>query len=334
MDGTVLIMDYSSYERQKIRHIVEKAGNFNMIEVGRINQFNLIGLDIDDLKLVVLDLAFPTEKDGFEALEKIRSSENGKVPVIIATRADKPEYKEDALKYSVNDYILKPYPIKRLENSVKSIVHVVRDFHYDTSQIDGIRMSFDDFVKRETKLSKRTQNPFSIILVTTLRINTTDADKRQGAEGNGQNAVISSGQNVAKANGQNAAEGGEDEQPIFGIAAQKAGESVRTTDAVFTNKNRDIIILLPCTDEAGVKTVCEKIRMKIEQELEKAGAEKSRRIYPVSVTFPEDGDNFQMLMEKAFKKISDKEMLEKIVSVPQDKRDYAEKSYSRYRKWF
>ena len=304
MDGTVLIMDYSSYERQKIRHIVEKAGNFNMIEVGSINQFNLIDLDIDDLKLVVLDLAFPTEKDGFEALEKIRSSENGKVPVIIATRVDKPEYKEDALKYSVNDYILKPYPIKRLENSVKSIVHVVRDFHYDTSQIDGIRMSFDDFVKREIKLSKRTQNPFSIILVTTLRINTADAGKRQ------------------------------DEQPIFGIAAQKAGESVRTTDAVFTNKNRDIIILLPCTDEAGVKTVCEKIRMKIEQELEKAGAEKSRRIYPVSVTFPEDGDNFQMLMEKASKKISDKEMLEKIVSVPQDKRDYAEKSYSRYRKWF
>lgn len=308
MDGTVLIMDYSSYERQKIRHIIEKIGSFNIVEVGGIGQFKLLDLDIDDLKIILLDLEFPTESGGFDVLSRIRSSETRDVPVIIVTHSDKHELKAEALKYSVNDYIIKPYQVKRLESSIRSIVRVVRDFHYDTGQISEIRMSFDDFAAREIKYSKRTQNPLAFILITTLQIRTEPDGAQQTAA-------------VNKAS-------------IFAIAAQKAKESLRATDTIVLNHDRDILIVLPCTGEAGARVICDKIRAQMEPEFEKMNADRNEYIYPVYVTFPKDGDSFQMLMKTAFKKISDKEMLEKIVSIPTDTRKYADRSYNRYRKWF
>ena len=308
MDGTILIMDSSSYERQKIRHIIEKIGDFNVIEVGGIAQFNLLDLDIRDLKLILLDLAFPTESDGFNALKRIRSSGNGTVPVIVATRSDKYELKAEALKYSVNDYIMKPYQVKRLENSIKSLVRIVRDFHYNTDRVNEIKMSFEDYLAREIKYSKRTQSSLSLILITMLQIRKLSDVGTQTAFDN--------------------------EAAIFAIAAQKAKEALRETDTIVQNNDRDIIIILPCTGAAGAQLVCDKIKSQMELEFEKIEADQNEYIYPVSVTYPKDGDSFQMLMETAFKKVSDKEMLEKIVSITTETRIYADISYNRYRKWF
>jgi len=121
---------------------------------------------------------------------------------------------------------------------------------------------------------------------------------------------------------------------IFSIAAQKAKEALRAPDTIILNNARDIIIVLPCTDEPGARLVCNKIKMAMEPEFEKIKADQNEYIYPVYVTFPMDGDGFQMLMQTAFKKVSDKEMLEKIVSIPTDTRKYADMSYNRYQKWF
>jgi DNA-binding response OmpR family regulator len=307
MDGTILIMDCSSYERQKMRHIIEKTGSFNIVEVGGIGQFLLLNLEISDLKLILLDLAFPKESDGFVALKRIRSYDNEGVPVIIVTQSDKYELTVEALKYSVNDYIKKPYQVKRLESSIRSFVRADTDFHYNTNGINEIRMSFDDYIVREIKYSKRTRSSLSLILITTLQL--------------GAGSEASQGMDDYKLS-------------VFAIAAQKAKEALRATDTIILNHNRDIIIVLPCTDEAGAQLVCDKIKSQMEPEFEKINADRNNYIYPVYVTCPKEGDNFQMLMEAAFKKVSSKEMLEKIVSIPTNTRNYADKSYNKYRKWF
>lgn len=307
MDGTALIMDYSAYERQKIRHIIEKAGQLNIIEVGDINQFKLLKLDISDLKLVVMDIVFPSETDGFNALRRIKESNSADVPVIVVTQSDRQELKTEALRYNVKDYVIKPYQVKRLESSIRSLVHSEKSFRYDTSDISDIKLSFDSYVEREIKYSKRTKAPLSLILITTLQMH-NDAD-----EGRSISDSLKSS--------------------IFAIAARKAKETLRATDTIVLNNDRDIIIVLPCTDEPGARLVCEKIRMKMEPEFIKMNTTRNEYIYPVYVTFPDDGESFQALMQKAFKKISDKEMLERIVSIPNDTRKYADKSYNRYRRW-
>lgn len=308
MDGTVIIMDYSSYERQKVKHILEKIGSFETIEVSSLNQLKLLDISMHSLKLVIADISFPTEAQGFEALKLIREKRpDDEVPIIIATKADTSEHKNEALKYSVNDYIIKPYQVKRLENSIRGFVRLKSGFRYDTDGISEIKMTFDDYVVKEIKYSKRTQSPLSFILITLLKL---DA---------GGNAP---GPGVA------------DKESIFSMAAQKARKELRSTDTIVLSKDRDIIIVLPGTSESGARLVCEKIKAGISQELEKNHAAVMDSIYPVHVTYPKDGEDFQALMETAFKRVSDKEMLEKIVMIPPEKRKYADKSYNKFNRWF
>jgi Response regulator containing a CheY-like receiver domain and a GGDEF domain len=308
MDGTIIILDYSSYERQKIKHILEKIGTFDVIEVSNSMQFKLLNLEIENLKLLIMDLAFPSEADGFDILKIVRSNKTAKdVPVIVVTRSDNLEYKTEALRYSVNDYIIKPFQVKRLESSVRSFVRLKDSFHYDTSGIGNIVLSFDEYVSREIKYAKRMSSPLSFILITTLKLK-EDNDGYSPAEVKNKDI-------------------------IFTIASQKARSSLRVTDTIVVSKTRDIIIVLPCTGESGAKLVCEKIKASIFQELIRINADFNDYIYPVYVTFPKEGDDFQMLMENAFKKVSEKEMLEKIVSISPDTRKYANSSYNQFRKW-
>ncbi|HEX2945091.1 MAG TPA: response regulator [Clostridia bacterium] len=308
MDGTILLMDYSAYERQKIRHIIEKIGYFNIIEVGDNNQFKLLNTDIADLKLIIMDLAFPAETDGFAALSKLRSAPVRTVPIIIVTQADRSDLKSAALRYGVNDYIVKPYQLKRLESSINSLVKTEKTFRYDTSEINDIRMSFDSYVEREIKYSKRTGAPLSLILITTLQLYSAAGSEKSITD--------------------------EYKASVFNIAAKKAREALRATDTIVLNHGRDIIIVLPCTDETGARLVSEKIKAYTEPEFEKINSNRNEYIYPVYVAYPKEGDSFQALMQTAFRKIADKEMLEKITSIPSDTRKYADKSYNRYRKWW
>lgn len=307
MDGVVLVMDYSTYERQKIRHIIEKTGRFNIIEVGDIRQFNLLDPNIEDLKLIIMDLAFPTESDGFAALRRFRAYGCENVPFIIISQSDTPMLKQEALKYSVNDYIVKPYQMRRLENSIRSFLPTEKPFFYNTDKIADINMSFEDYVQREVKFANRSGAPLSVILITTLQLN----------------SAAESGHTIPD----------DLKASAFSIAAKNARDALRATDTIVLNQNRDILIVLPCTDEFGARLVSEKIKKSMDLEFSKMNIDRTEYIYPVYVTFPKDGNSFQQLMEKAFKRISDKEMLEKIVLIPQDARRYADKSYNRYRKW-
>ncbi len=312
MDGVVLIMDYSAYERQKIRHVIEKIGHLRVIEVGDIDQFVLMNTNIDELKLVVLNLSFPSENDGFFVLKRIRTFGSGNVPIIVLSQSDKQELKAEALKYSVNDYIAKPYNMKRLDDSIRVFLNTEKRFHYNTENISDINMSFDDYVERELKYSKRTGAPFSLILITTLQINAKEG---------------SASENIRPVSS-------DDKAVIFSMAAKKAAELLRATDTMVLNHSRDVIIVLPCTDEPGARLVSEKLKAGMEAEFKKMNTSQDGYIYPVHVTFPHDGGSFQELMQKAFKKISDKEMLERIVSIPTDTRRYVDRSYNRFRRWF
>lgn len=308
MDGSILIMDYSLYERQKIKHILEKVGSFDVIEVSSINQFKLFNLEAGNLRLAIVDLAFPTETGGFEALKILKSSRTARnYPVIAITQSDKPELKVEASQYSLNDYIIKPYQVRRLESSIKSLVTRKESFIFDTRTLGSITMSFDEYITREMKFSKRTQSPLSFIFITTLKIKQN-------------NNEIMEDETVGKEN-------------IFPIAAEKARKSLRATDTIFLSRERDILIILPATGEAGAKQVCDKINLQILRELRKINADLNDYIYPVHFSYPGDGENFQALMETALRKVSDKEMLEKILLIPLKTINNAKKCYNVYRRW-
>ena len=162
MDGKVLLLEYSAYERQKIRQILSTAGRFEVIDVGDVSQFRLLDLDIKDLMLIIMDLMF-TEIDGLGVLSKISSSQSKSVPVIVISNSDSLGLREEVLKYSARDYIVRPYNVKRLEASIRSIVRTDTVFYYDTAHISDINMSFDSYMEREIMFAQRTSSPLSLV---------------------------------------------------------------------------------------------------------------------------------------------------------------------------
>jgi PleD family two-component response regulator len=311
MDGKVILVDNSSYERHKIKLILERTGSFDVIEVSSLSQFMLINLNsISDLQLIILDVSYPNELDGYKALQQLK--EKGllpRIPVIVTTRMDIPEIKSTVMKFQIKDYIIKPYKVKRLEDSIRGILtNREEEFKYDASGIGTIKMSFDDYIRRELNFAKRTGSNLSFVVFTMLNINEEEVKA----------SVISPA----------------DRETIFTTAADVAESILRLTDTIIVNKDRDIIITLPSTSRNGAGLVCEKMRVRITEALQKLNPEFINHIYLVHVSFPEDGEDFQSLIRYAYKKVSDKEMLEKLVSIKTSELNYANKKYSRFTRLF
>ena len=133
MIDTIVILDYSVYERQKIKQSLDNIGSFNVIEVSSSLQFKLLSLNLQNLRLIIMDIAFPSESEGFEILKSIRSNKyTANVPVIIVSRSDELIHKTAALHFEVYDYIFKPFQVISLENAIRSILMYHEDFHFDT----------------------------------------------------------------------------------------------------------------------------------------------------------------------------------------------------------
>lgn len=309
MDGTVLICDYSVFEREKIKQILQRRGNFDIAEASSYSQYHAIISRIEKPCLILMDLAFPAEKDGLTVLTELRESELFKdVPVVVISKLNTPELKKQALKLSVDDYILKPYPPQRLEDSIASFIIPKREFVYKTDTIRDITMTFEEFLTREFNISSRLNAPLSFLILTSINLKIPE-DTSTGAIG----------------------------EQLSGICTQFTDiirQCLRSTDSVFLNGGREIIIILPGTDHPGAQTVREKINSLLKEALSSASIKPSEVFYPVAVTYPQDGASFQLLMEAAFKKIADKEMLDKITSIPIDTRNLARKRYNQFRRWF
>lgn len=313
MNGTILLIDTSEFQIQKVKYILETIGAFQYLEFTESELFYSIFEDLNNIKLIIIDIAFPTELEGFDVLSAIRRNPRTKnTPIIVTTKYDQLEFRNRALSFSVSDYILKPYQASRLENSVRSLIKLEKKFEYDSSGIDDITMSFDEYIARELKLSDRTKQSLSILLVSSLNyLHSMEGEEQSNPSHETFEKV----------------------EALYPLIIDKFKKQLRTTDSVNVNDNGDILIVLPTTDSNGASVVSEKVKNYIEEELSSINLKFSDVFYSVFVTFPDEGSDFITLMENCFKKIHSKEMLEKIASIPIDTREYANKKYKQLRKW-
>ncbi len=68
MDGTILIIDYSEYEREKIKITFDNIGEFEFIEIKNPNEFyNLKKLNTD-ISLIIIDIEFPVAEKALKSV--------------------------------------------------------------------------------------------------------------------------------------------------------------------------------------------------------------------------------------------------------------------------
>lgn len=306
MDGAIMLLDYSEYDREKVKIIFENIGEFEFIEIKTSDQYNSLSQYPENLSLIIMDIAFPVEKEGFGVLSSLRKTPaTSNTPVIITTKSNSEEYRRNALNFNVSDFVSKPYQTKRLENSIRSIMHIEQNFRYSVSSANVITMSIEDYIIKEFKIASRAGQNLSIILITPLEAKDS-SDKK---------TPVTAGL----------------KERIYEIAAEKAKLSSRSTDTFILNDNKDILAILPFTDATGAQMVLKKINKSIDEGLKGLNMSYNDCFYAVPVTFPDDGKNFQALMEKAIKKVESKIMLEKITSIGTNAIDHARKTYKKFK---
>lgn len=309
MDGKILIMDCTEFERNKLKALLAVVGSFEFVELSDGSLYYKQTDTLNTFDLIIMDIAFPYEENGFEILEDLRKNNRTNAPVIIITKSDKLEYRNRASKYCVIDFIKKPYTASRLQKSVQSVIKLDKKFKYDVTGAGSITMSFDEYFSNLLKLSSRTNQPVSILLITQNGLTVDD-----NASHNTEPIPLIKNLNS--------------------IVTLSAPELLRSTDNVVVNGNGDMLFILPCTDSAGVMVVCAKLKELMFSSLEQADVNFDDIFHAEYASYPEDGNDFQSLMESVFKKISNKITLEKITSIPLNTRKYANRRYNQFNRWF
>jgi CheY-like chemotaxis protein len=308
MDGKVIIIDPSTVEREKIKHMLALLGSYEVQEAASAYEYELVEDQLDAPLLVVMDIALPAEEDGFHVLESLRRHVPIDTPVIIISRSSGLEHQNTALKYGVNDFIEKPYIISRLKKSIQSMLPKEKKFNYNTQGISQITLSFDDFMARELKYSNRTGSPLSLVLLTHSAVSTGKGDKQ----------VLAA-----------------DVTGAFLLSIiPKLRDILRNTDTVVSNPNGDIIILLPGTGLSQVQIVQDKINSCGIKTASEHNMIFNESYLTIPVTFPEEGDSFQALIQAAFRKLESREMLDRMSAIPAKTRQFANRRYNQFNRWF
>lgn len=307
MDGTILIIDSSEYEREKVKITFDNIGDFEFIEIKNPNEFYNFKEIKSDISLIILDIEFPVAEEGFKILSLLKTKLVADIPVIIVTKADNKNYRKTALDFNVRDYIIKPYRTQRLGDSVRSILKIDQFFKYNINSANVITLSVEDYITKEFKIASRANKKLSIILITPIyAYNKTVLEKNKMTDPEFINNVYNS-------------------------VIEKVKLSSRYTDTVILNDNKDILVILPFTDALGASKVVEKIKINVSEALNKLNVDFSELFYTVCSTFPDDGKNFQALMKKSVKQAEDKIMLEKITSIGENALDDARSKYNKFK---
>lgn len=297
MDGNILIIEYSEYDKQKLKHTLRHIGQFHIIEVGSVKEYFHCMDSLPPLQLIILDVHLQYRDEGLEILKNMSKFASSEVPIIAATREDSLEYRSLAVKFGVRDYILKPYNVTRLEKSIRSLLKIEKAQPYDTASVSEITLSFTDFMQKELRKARKTRSPLSVILLQHMQ-------------------------------------SGEPGQEIMNELQLRLKHVVFVIDCIFYAASGDIIIVLPCTDAMGTSIATAKIRNTLQDYFAASGSTLDQIYQLASATCPEEGDSVEKLLDSARQKISDRQLMDRIAAIPPDTLQYARKRYNQFSLWF
>jgi two-component system response regulator YesN len=116
---TLLIVDDESSCREAF--CVALEDEYNLIEAETGEQALEILQSREDIGLVLLDYLLPPGIYGLEVLERMRELKC-KVPVIVVTGKGSEEVCRIAFKMGVQDYIQKPFKVKKLQEAIRGTI--------------------------------------------------------------------------------------------------------------------------------------------------------------------------------------------------------------------
>jgi len=144
----IMIVEDEKIIRSGLKHIIEDIiGNYKVVKEAKDGVEALFYLEIEKIDVVITDIRMKN-MDGIELIKRIRL-QNSSIPIIIISGYPDFEYAKQAIKYNVNDYILKP--IDRIELALA--LHSAQDLvnkHKNSNQTEEKNQR-----KKERKVIRR-----------------------------------------------------------------------------------------------------------------------------------------------------------------------------------
>jgi YesN/AraC family two-component response regulator len=125
LESSTLEFLLNKHYGQLIKNIVVVSNGFKAVEAVKKEHIDLIFIDIH---MPVMN--------GLDALGEIRKIDSQAI-IVILTAYSKFEYAKDAITYGVCDYIVKPYSVKTLDETMKRVINTLKSrTAHDTTEPD------------------------------------------------------------------------------------------------------------------------------------------------------------------------------------------------------
>lgn len=277
MMGNIVIIDNYEKDGLLMKNMLSDMCNHSIHIVESYSEFAVTAISLDKICLIIIDIDLGSESEGIETLKKIREiPQYIMTPIIITTSLDEPYAKGIGQKYSVHDYILKPYKTDRIMNSLKALLIEECDHLDKFTCTPMIEVKPVEYLERELQIAVRTETPLSLIVISPSAQKDTNMSE---------------------------------------LLLKKICGILRTTDKALLNDHGEIIVTLPATDEIGADKLLEKIHNQIKDCITGYESDNSKECLCVIVSYPKDGDSIKKLIESAYLKLNSKKELEKVCSI-------------------
>lgn len=117
MAKNILVIDDDALVLKTIRKLLEREGY--SVETAKSAREAIEKLSAQGFNLIVCDVRMP-EMDGIEFLEEIKKGNKPQIPIIYITGYASEEAPIKALRLGAKDYVLKPFDMDKLLESVKN----------------------------------------------------------------------------------------------------------------------------------------------------------------------------------------------------------------------
>lgn len=282
MDPHVIILDSSQIYTDALCRLLYKAGVYNISKAHTLEQFLIMEPALERAALILMDIQFPTEEQGLAVLRHLKSNPKYTgTPVVVLTERNRPQVEKKLKDYPIAQFIQKPYKPEHLMKVLDALLVKVEDPVCDFSTAESVQLTPAAYIQRELKVAARLNLCVSLIVISPLDPASSAAPRRR------EKGCLSPVRHIVQKN-------------------------LRSIDQVFLSGTNEILAVLSATDEEGAETVLEKIVAEVAMNFNNKEMEHCGNFYGVSVTFPQDGNTLDALMQKAFSMISSKRQLERL----------------------
>jgi two-component system response regulator FixJ len=145
MSLRVLLVEDDELVRRSTERLLQRAGH-------RVDSFasgdELLEQGVpDDAQVILLDMRLPG-RSGLEVLRELGRNGNS-VPVVIMTAHGDVPMAVGAMKLGAADFLQKPYPLKKLTDTIGRVIHVSRGKGFTDAERADARSRIDHLTERQ-----------------------------------------------------------------------------------------------------------------------------------------------------------------------------------------